>query len=54
MYSDKKYCDCLTLSYKSRSQKKSKANAQGENNMSPKMGKDLHINWWVTDVSNML
>ena len=37
-----------------RSLEKSKANAQGGNNMSRKMGRDSHSNWWAADVSKYI
>ena len=38
----------------SRSLEISKANAKGANNMSGKMGRNSHSNWWATDVSKYI
>ena len=51
-YSDKKHYHGLTCA--EMSPEKSKANAQGANIMSRKIGRDSHSNWWATDVTNML
>ena len=54
MHSDKKHSHGLTSRLNVKVTEKSKANAQGVNNMSPKIGRDLPSNWWANGVSNML